>query len=421
MKKLLFTLVFASVITTLSAQTETEKNTKNSFNQWSIELAGGFNTVGTPLTPGYFTATPGLFTVDLGARYMINNKFGLKADFGYNTFEAKSDSKDFSTQYYRFDVQGVANLGRIMNFETWTNTIGLLGHTGFGVGYLDGDNFINKDYVANYIAGITAQIKLSSKFALSGDLTTIYNSKQTNTFDGAGKNPESRGFTGHVFNATLGLTYYLGKNETHADWFVDNKNALEIEALKEKVAAIETGMLDTDRDGVSDYIDEEQNTISGVTVNTKGKAVDLDKNGVPDELDRYMNTTYMKKSDYSADENSNEAIKKLINNGYVSAYFDSNSATPTGFSAHGLEFILTYLKNNPSASIDIIGHTDEVGGTEPNNALSLARAESVKKILVNAKVDASRLNVVAAGKTNSVKTNSEAARKLFRTVTFMLK
>jgi outer membrane protein OmpA-like peptidoglycan-associated protein len=421
MKKLLFTLVFASVITTLCAQTETEKNTKSNFNQWSIELAGGFNTVDTRLTPGYFTATPGLFVVDLGARYMINNKFGLKADFGYNSFEPASDSKDFNTQYYRFDVQGVANLGRIMNFETWTNTIGLLGHTGLGVGFLDGDNFAAKDNVANFIAGITAQVKLSNKFVLTGDLTTIYNSKQTRNFDGAVNTVESRGFTSHVFNATLGLTYYLGKNETHADWFVDNKNALEIEALKEKVTAIETGMLDTDRDGVSDYIDEEQNTISGVTVNTKGKAVDLDKNGVPDELDRYMNATYLKKSEYSTEESSNEAIKKLINNGYVSAYFDSNSSTPTAFSAHGLEFILTYLKNNPTASIDIIGHTDEVGGTEANNTLSLARAESVKKILVNSKVEASRLNVVAAGKTNSVNTNSEAARKLFRTVTFMLK
>jgi hypothetical protein len=24
-----------------------------------------------------------------------------------------------------------------MNFETWTNTIGLLGHTGFGLGFLE--------------------------------------------------------------------------------------------------------------------------------------------------------------------------------------------------------------------------------------------------------------------------------------------
>jgi OOP family OmpA-OmpF porin len=38
-------------------------------------------------------------------------------------------------KYYRADLQAVANLGRIMNFETWTNTIGLLGHAGFGLSF----------------------------------------------------------------------------------------------------------------------------------------------------------------------------------------------------------------------------------------------------------------------------------------------
>jgi outer membrane protein OmpA-like peptidoglycan-associated protein len=417
MKKNLLTITFALIATVLSAQTETQKNT---FNQWSIELAGGFNTVSTNLSTGYFTASPGLFTVDLGARYMFNNKFGLKADFGLNNLEAKSDSKDFNTKYYRFDVQGVANLGRIMNFENWTNTIGLLGHTGIGVGYLDGDKFTTKDYVGNFIGGLTAQVKLSNKFALTGDITTIYNAKQTHTFDG-GASTETRGFTSHVFNGTIGLTYYLGKNELAADWAVDNRNAIEIEALKEKIAAIETGMLDTDKDGVSDYIDEESNTISGVMVNTKGKAIDLNKNGVPDELDRYMDTTYMKIGSNSGENNSNEIVKNLINSSYVTASFDTNSSIPTGFSVNGLNYILTYLKNNPTATMDIIGHTDGVGGVEANNKLSLARAENVKKILVDAKVDASRLNVVGAGKTNSVDTKSEAARSLFRTVTFMMK
>jgi OOP family OmpA-OmpF porin len=40
------------------------------------------------------TLTPeSLCVADLGVRYMFNNKFGLKADFGYNNFEGK---KQFS-------------------------------------------------------------------------------------------------------------------------------------------------------------------------------------------------------------------------------------------------------------------------------------------------------------------------------------
>jgi OOP family OmpA-OmpF porin len=420
MKKLITTIVFAFVLTNLSAQTETEKTT-TTFNKWSIELAGGLNGAVGPFSPGYYSESPGLFTVDLGARYMFNNKFGLKADFGYNNIEAKSDSKDFNTKYYRFDVQGVANLGRMMNFETWTKTIGLLGHSGFGVGYLDGDKFADKDYVANFIAGITGQIRLTEKFALTADLSTIYNAKQDLNFDGAGINPETRGFTGNVLTGTIGLTYYLGNKGIAADWSADNKDALEVEALKEKIAKIETQLLDTDMDGVADYIDQEPNTISGVMVDTKGRAIDTNKNSVPDELERYLEKTYQKVSGQSSNPQNNEVVKNLINDGYVVAYFDSNSSTPTAFSTNGINFILTYFKNNPTATMDIIGHADEIGSTSSNNKLALARAKNIKDVLVNAKIDASRLNVISAGENATVNAKSEQARQLVRTVTFKLK
>jgi outer membrane protein OmpA-like peptidoglycan-associated protein len=419
MKKLLFTLVFASAITTLSAQTETEKDTQNNFNKWSIELAAGANQVSEPLSIGYYTGNPGFLAVDLGARYMFNNKFGLKAELGYDNFAPKpgSNSKDFNTNYYRFDVQGVANLGRIMNFETWTNTIGLLSHAGAGVAYMNGDNF-NKDQdnLQIFIAGITTQVKLTNRIVLTADITTILNGQQDFNFDG-GANFNQRGYKGHVYNGTIGLTVYLGGNENHLDWSIDNRDALEIEALKEKVASIENSLMDTDRDGVINSMDEEQNTISGVAVNTKGKAIDLNNNGVPDELDTYMNNTYIKISD----KTSNEMINKLINNNYVTASFDNNSSIPTGFSVNGMNYILTYLKNNPTATMDIVGHTDEVGSVEANNKLSVARAESIKKILVEAKIDAARLNVIGAGKSNAIDVKSEAARKLYRTVTFTVK
>jgi OOP family OmpA-OmpF porin len=59
---------------------------------------------------------------------MFNNKFGLKDFFGFNSFTEGDNSTAFDTKYYRVDLQGVANLGRIMSFETWTKSIGLLGH-----------------------------------------------------------------------------------------------------------------------------------------------------------------------------------------------------------------------------------------------------------------------------------------------------
>ena len=422
MKKIILTFVFASALTTMSAQTETTKNTpaavENNYNKWSVELAGGLNKPMRPMTAGYRTAVTSAYVADLGVRYMFNNKFGLKADFGYNSFKEGENSIGFDSQYYRADLQAVANLGRIMSFETWTNTLGLLGHAGFGLGFGESDNFSGTDRMGNFIAGVTGQIKLSNRVALTGDFTTILNAKQNRTFDGA-STIGSPGFGGVLFNGTVGLTVYLGGNEKHADWVIDNYS--EIENLRQRIADIETSMLDTDKDGVADYLDQEPNTIGGVMVDSKGKSIDLNNNNVPDELESYLLKTYGKNTDKSSIVNNNSLIKNLINEGYVSTYFDYNKSTPTNVSTEGIDFILTYLRNNPDASVDIIGHADELGRSEYNDKLSTARANSVKETLIRANISASRLNVVAAGEDSSVDKDSDAARKLVRRVTFRIK
>ena len=419
MKKIILTLVFASAITTLSAQTETVKSTENNFNKWSIEVAGGVNKPQQPMTPGYFTSTPSAFVADLGVRYMFNNKFGLKADVGYNSFQAKKESIDFETNYYRANLQAVANLGRILNFETWTKSIGLLSHTGFGYAQLRNEDNDIQDKMGNFITGVTGQIKLSNRLALTGDFTTIVNFSQGTAFDGASLTPEARGFQGILFNGTVGLTVYLGKNEKHADWVIDNEN--EIEELRQKITDIENKMLDTDKDGVADYLDEEANTPAGAMVDTKGRSIDKNNNKVADDTEAYILKNYAANTGDGSVVYNNDLIKSLINGGYVAVYFDYNKSTPTNVSTEGTDFILTYLRNNPTASVDIIGHADELGRSEYNDKLSAARANNVKNTLVKANIDASRLNVVGAGEDNSVDKNSDAARKLVRRVTFIVK
>ncbi|RTY70454.1 OmpA family protein [Flavobacterium sp. LB2P53] len=418
MKKIILTLVFASAITTLSAQTEPQKNTENDYNKWSVELAGGVNKTQRPMTAGYFTSTPSPFVADLGVRYMFNNKFGLKADIGYNSFQGKNNSIDFDTKYYRADIQAVANLGRIMNFETWTNTLGLLGHTGFGLAQLEDQNSALKDRMGNFMAGVTGQIKLSNRIALTGDFTTILNAAQDAAFDGASTR-DARGFSGILFNGTVGLTVYLGKNEKHADWVIDHEG--KFDAIDTRFMAIENKMLDTDGDGVANYLDQEENTPAGALVDTKGRSIDKNNNNVPDETEAYVLENYASKTPDSNVVYDNELIKSLINGGYVAVYFNFDQSRPTDVSTEATSFILTYLRDNPSASVDIIGHADELGGSAYNDKLSTARANHVKTTLVKANIDASRLNVVANGEDTSVDKNSVNARKLVRRVTFSVK
>lgn len=425
MKKILLTIAFVSAFSGMNAQTETEtvsEVTGTEYNKWSLELSGGLNKSQRPFTTGFYTATPSPYNADFGVRYMFNNKFGVKADVGYYSMENKDESLEFSSKYYRASLQGVANLGRIMNFETWTQRLGLLAHVGGGYAQLKSDDRGFTDRMGNFIIGVTGQIKLSERVALTGDFTSITNVNQDYAFDGNSR-VNQRGFSGGLFSGTLGLTVYLGKNAQHADWYADgDKTKEEIAALNQRIGDLETLMNDSDKDGVPDYLDAEPNSLTGVAVDSKGRTIDRNNNGVPDELESYMEKTYgdiVKNGGSTAD--NDELVKALINDGYVTTYFDFNKSTPTNVSTEGIDFILTYLRNNPSASVDIIGHADEIGRSEYNDKLSNARANSVKNILMKANIASSRLNIVPAGEDSSVDKESAGARKLVRRVTFKVK
>lgn len=434
MKKLIITLVFASAFTGVNAQTETKtekKTASQDFNKWSIELAGGINNPQSAFSIGSPIGNINLFTVDLGVRYMLTDLLGVKVDAGYNYFkkgtEVTSDVNTYNSRYYRVDVQGVANVGKVLNLKSFSTKLGVLAHVGVGLGAVrssDPGSIGPKtrapqyDLTPNLIYGLTGQYKLSNKFALTLDASNIANKDQVYGFDSKSKVYEN----GSLLNMTLGLTYYLGKSEKHADW-IDIKDEAVV-SLEKRVADLETMTNDSDKDGVVDYLDTEPNSITGVMVDSKGRAIDLNKNSVPDELEKYLDR-YALKSDIKPAPApvviNEDLVKKLINEGYISIYFDFNKSTPIAEGTNQLSYILTYLRNNPSANIDIVGHADEVGSSKYNLQLSNARATKIKETLIKAQVSASRLNVVSEGEDTSVDKKSEQAKKLVRRVTFRVK
>lgn len=418
MKKKLASLTFLVLSFVANAQNETtiEPSTdKPEYNQWSVELNGGVNNPSRAMTSGYYTAGINPFHADLGVRYMFSPKFGLKLDFGYDQFKEKNNSPEFESKYLRTSLQGVINLSRALNFETWTNTFGLLIHGGFGASQISSkDGLDGEDYMVNGILGLTGQIKLSNRVALTGDLSGIINAQQDFNFDGI-STTKTGAFDGILMNASVGLTIYLGKNEKHADWVGEEDR---YDGLEKRVALLETGALDTDKDGVADLYDLEPNSVTGVAVNTKGQSIDNNQNGVPDELESYLEKTYGQKSDKIATDTT---VEELINDGYVNVYFDFNSTKPTNASLSGIDFLVKYLKNNPNKSADVVGYADEIGSTNYNVELSRKRAEAVKQIAVNAGIDASRLNVIANGEDTSVNKKSKEARQIVRRVSFQVK
>ena len=98
----------------------------------------------------------------------------------------------------------------------------------------------------------------------------------------------------------------------------------------------------------------------------------------------------------------------LEKDGRVAVYginFDFNSARLRPESTTVLEQVAQLLRATPGLSITIEGHTDDIGGDAFNQALSEKRANAVKDWLVQAGIDASRLDASGKGESAPVATN----------------
>ena len=403
------------------------------FNKWSLEATGGFNKPMAPLTGGYLSPSLNLGHVDFGVRYMFNEKFGLKLDYGLGTFkEVDGESPSFETKYNRFDLQGVANIGRIMNFESFTRTFGLLFHGGAGIGLVNPEENTFNDFddnVYNFIFGITPQVKLSDKVALVADISTILNGRQTVSFDGATSlQPDiSNGYygaNGTWWTGTIGLNFYLGKAEQHADWYIAADKYATKEELATQINGIKDMLKDSDGDGVPDYLDKEPNTPVGARVNSSGMTLDSDSDGTPDHVDKCPFLPGPASTGGCPVEEIREEIdylKKAINDGYVNVYYAFDSDKPLGYSVSAAQYVSNFLKRNPGVSVEIKGYADELGPEDYNIKLSDRRAKAVYDLLIASGVDASRLSYKGYGEDTSVDKASADARQMARRASFEIK
>jgi outer membrane protein OmpA-like peptidoglycan-associated protein len=71
-----------------------------------------------------------------------------------------------------------------------------------------------------------------------------------------------------------------------------------------------------------------------------------------------------------------------------------------------------YLLRNPTYTIRIEGHTDDIGDAQKNLALSQNRAAEVKEYLIKLGVDASRLSSVGYGESRPKLPNINSANRM---------
>ena len=110
---------------------------------------------------------------------------------------------------------------------------------------------------------------------------------------------------------------------------------------------------------------------------------------------------------------SSPIAQALSSKGKVDLYgfqFDTGKATLTNASAATLKELGKVLQDNPTLQLDIIGHTDDVGGADANQQLSEARASAVAMALATQQgIDMARLNASGRGMTQPLAPNTTDA------------
>lgn len=221
--------------------TVTSSLTAQKFDNWSLDYGFGIHTIGALLSSGYSAKILG--QGNLGVRYMFNEKFGLRADLGYNKFEAESSSLPFTANYYRASIEGVVNMGNVLKFHSWTRRINLLAHGGLGFSILNTTVPVvsGNDYMTTLNFGLTPQFKISDRIAVFADFSSLINFGQANTFNGA-VNASSRESNISIFNTSIGVNISFGRYRRLADFYFEEKTPVEseLDKIKKRLASAET-------------------------------------------------------------------------------------------------------------------------------------------------------------------------------------
>lgn len=117
----------------------------------------------------------------------------------------------------------------------------------------------------------------------------------------------------------------------------------------------------------------------------------------------------------STPEDSKPIILKNI-------FFTSGSAELLSSSMAEVNILHQLLQDKPTVSIEISGHTDDVGADGDNLRLSQSRAEAVRDALVNKGINGSRVTAIGKGETEPIDTNdTEEGRANNRRTEFIIK
>jgi OmpA-OmpF porin, OOP family len=212
--------------------------------------------------------------------------------------------------------------------------------------------------------------------------------------------------------------------DTDGDGVPDSRDACLLEPEDKDGYLDEDGCpeLDNDLDGIPDAKDKcpnEPEDFDGYEDADGCPDPDNDGDTVPDELDACPNTPGQ-----PGGERSGCPKLVMVTGNEIritqQIQFDFGKATIKPVSFAILDAVRDVLRDNAKITLELQGHTDNVGPAATNQKLSQARADSVRAYLVKAGIDGARLSAKGYGMSQPLLPNStDKNRELNRRVQFI--
>ncbi len=168
---------------------------------------------------------------------------------------------------------------------------------------------------------------------------------------------------------------------------------------------------DSDNDGVINGRDQCPNSPSGQTVNKIGcqTSQDNDNDGVANAKDNCPNTT--NRSNVIDASGCYVTVRKPVELN-VLFRFDFDSYVVKSEHADEVKKIVSFAKKHSGTSIELSGHTDSVGSSAYNQALSQARVAAVAKLVeMNTRIPKSKISKRSFGEAKPIRGNDNFANR----------
>lgn len=453
MKKLIILGLAALFAIPVSAQNKKKVWPNDDAKRWMLGLQ-----VGTDFLTGDAQKLGFSYVAGLSAQYSFSHTIGLRLVGNYGqlkgseiiTADRPFTRYSFTNNYWDVQGQFVVTFGNIsylrkarkLNYYM-AGGLGVMGNDAESKFVLKGDatetEYVRTftDMIVSFSYSAGARYTLSPSIAMGLEYNFRYaGSDKVDVLQYEGPGNKSK----DVINMLqLTVNFKLGKKgKEHVDWINP------VEAIYEDIAQTEQKVDqlsgDQDGDGVADYFDKDNTTPAGAMVYGNGLAVDTDGDGVADVKDVEPNSPMGAEVDEEGkaadddrdgvanvqDISPNTDTSYLVNHqgipimtkdlarklapkgglsgaggglGYMPAIlFETGSTQIKPIHYNDLQGIAEAIKRSPGVKILIIGNADYRGNDGTNQKLALARAEAVKKVLVDSfGVDPSQVEVQSNG------------------------